>query len=207
MQVIAILSQKGGAGKTTIAANLAVAAGAESKATAIIDLDPQASACTWSDNRDSESPNVDSMQPARLSKAVDALESAGADLLIIDTPPQTEQAALQATNVADIVIIPCRAGFLDLVAINHTLSLINAQNKKAILVFNALPTSGNAGAEALEAVASYNAIIAPVQIHQRVAFMHAMRDGLGVTEYEPKGKAANEIQTLYRFIKKELKNG
>lgn len=207
MHTIAILSQKGGAGKTTLAVNLAVAADKKNKAAAIIDLDPQASACTWADNREENSPTVDSIQPARMTKAAEALREAGADLLIIDTPPQTEQAALHAVKLSDIVLIPCRPGFLDLAAINQTLELVKAQDKKAVIIFNAIPPAGSAGKEAKEAAKVYDTVIAPVQVHQRIAFMHAMRDGLGVVEYEPKGKAAQEITKLYNFVMKELKNG
>ncbi len=207
MYVIAVLSQKGGAGKTTLAVNLAVAADKAGKATAIIDLDPQASSCTWSDNRDADTPSVESIQPARLQKTLDALKEGGADCVIIDTPPSTEQAAITATDAADIIIIPCRPGFLDLVAINQTLSHIKNRGKKAILVLNAVPQSASLIKEAIEAANTYGVTLAPVQINQRVIFMYSMRDGLGVIEAEPKGKAAAEIKTLYKFIMKELKHG
>lgn len=208
MYVVAILSQKGGAGKTTLTVNLAIASELAGKATAIIDLDPQASSCTWSDNRDGDSPTVDSIQPARLKKGIDALRDAGADMVFIDTPPSTEQAAIYATEIADLVIVPCRPGFLDLVAINQTLSHVKSRNKKAVIIFNAVPPSASIAEEALEAAKTYGddlIKIAPKHISQRVAFMHAMRDGLGVLEYEPKGKAANEVKDLYKFILKEVK--
>ncbi len=207
MHTIAILSQKGGAGKTTLAVNLAVAADHAGKATAIIDLDPQASACTWADNRDAQTPTVDSIQPARLTKAIDTLRDAGADCVFIDTPPSTEQAAMYATEVADLVLVPCRPGFLDLVAINQTLVHVSSRGKLAVLVLNAVPSSASIAEEAKTAASTYDAVVAPVQVHQRVAFMHAMRDGYGVVEAEPKGKAADEIKKLYRFVMKELKHG
>lgn len=207
MYTLAILSQKGGAGKTTLAVNLAVTAEKAKKSSVIIDLDPQASACTWGDNRDADTPTVDSIQPARLGKAVEALDGAGADLVIIDTPPQTEQAAMHACEVADLVLVPCRPGFLDLVAINQTLRHVEHHGKRAVIVFNAVPPSASIAEEASQAAEQYATTIAPVRINQRVAFMHAMRDGLGVVEYEPRGKAADEITKLMKFIWRELKNG
>ncbi len=205
MKTLAILSQKGGAGKTTIAINLAIAAEKAGKTVVIIDLDPQASACTWSDNRDSDTPVVDSIQSPRLVNAIEALKKAGADLLIIDTAPHTEIAATHAIEVADFILIPCRPGFLDLTAINQTLTQVHARNAKAAILLNAVPPGSSIGLDAIEAAKQYKTPIVPIMIRQRVAFMHAMRDGMGVVEYEPRGQAAEEINQVYQFIKRELK--
>ena len=111
MKTIALIAQKGGTGKTTIAAALAVAAHRAGLFTAVIDLDPQASACNWRDRRvrtrpeDSE-PAVSDAQAARLPQALERARSAGADLIVIDTPARSEQAALAAAQAADLVIIP-----------------------------------------------------------------------------------------------------
>src|SRR4051812_9330361 len=114
MKVIALLSQKGGAGKTTLALHLAVAAEQDGHQTAIIDLDPQASAASWGDSRAAETPVVVSAQSSRLAQVLEAARNAGAALAIIDTAPHSESAALAAARAADLILIPCRPAILDL---------------------------------------------------------------------------------------------
>src|ERR1017187_4024553 len=118
MRIIAVISQKGGAGKTTLAVNLAVAAELQDVPTVLIDLDPQASAKTWHDIRMSkEAPFVVSAQASRLEEVIAVSRSNGAGLVIIDTAPHSESMALAAARAADLVLIPCRPAILDLKAI------------------------------------------------------------------------------------------
>jgi chromosome partitioning protein len=87
MDVIAVIAQKGGTGKTTLTLALAVAAQLAGKVTAVIDLDPQATASNWSDRREADSPVVVSAQPARLPHVLTSAETSGAAMVLIDTPP------------------------------------------------------------------------------------------------------------------------
>ena len=96
MKTISILSQKGGAGKTTLAINLAGAAETAGQDVVIIDLDPQASAKSWYDRRDKENPVVISAQAAALSEILATAATHGAHYAIIDTAPHSETAALTA---------------------------------------------------------------------------------------------------------------
>ena len=98
MDVIAIVAQKGGTGKTTLAVSLAVAGERDGCTGAIVDLDPQASASNWGDRREADSPVVVSAQPARLGYVLGAAKEQGAELLLIDTPPRAEQAAMAAVK-------------------------------------------------------------------------------------------------------------
>ena len=204
MKTIAILSQKGGAGKTTLAINLSVAASSIKKQSAIIDLDPQASAANWHDAREQESPVVVSAQPSRLKQVLDAANEAGASFVFIDSAPHSESAALAAARAADLVLIPCRPAILDIRAISNTIDLVNLAGTKAAVVLNCVPPRGSLADEAEEAVASYGVSLAPVRIGQRAAFVHSVTSGLSVHEYEPKGKAAEEISRLYRWIAKQV---
>ena len=109
MQTISLLAQKGGTGKTTLALSLAVAAVQAGRTVAVIDLDPQASAGNWADRRAlKDAPAVVSAHVPRLQSVIDTARQNGVDLLLIDTPGKSEQAALVAAKAADLVLIPCR---------------------------------------------------------------------------------------------------
>ncbi|BAZ19364.1 partition protein (plasmid) [Kalymmatonema gypsitolerans NIES-4073] len=204
MKTVAIISRKGGAGKTTLTVHLAVAACIDGKETAIIDLDPQASAAGWGDSRKQETPAVVSAQAARLPKVLEAAVNNGADLAIIDTAPHSETAALAAIRAADLILIPCRPAILDLRAIGDTIDLVNLASKTAIVVLNAVPPRGSLADEAVEAIAPLGVSIAPIRIGQRAAFVHSLTAGQTAQEYEPEGKAAEEIQQVYKWMCKQL---
>ncbi len=205
MKTIAILSQKGGAGKTTLAINLSVEASSSKKQSAIIDLDPQASSANWHDAREQENPVVVSAQPSRLNQVLEAAKDAGASFVFIDSAPHSESAALAAARAADLVLIPCRPAILDIRAISNTIDLVNLAGTQSAVVLNCVPPRGTLADEADEAVASYGVTLAPIRIGQRAAFVHSVTSGQAVQEYEPKGKAANEISMLYKWIVKQVK--
>ena len=204
MKTIAIISQKGGAGKTTIALHLAVAAELAGKPTAVIDLDPQASASSWGDSREKETPAIVSAVASRLPKVLEAAREANAKLAIIDTAPHSESASLAAARTADLVLIPCRPAILDLRAISNTVDLVKLAQTKAVIVLNTVPPRGSLADEATEAVAVYEIPVSPIRIGQRAAFMHSLTAGQTAQEYEPRGKAAHEIQQLYKYVCKQV---
>ena len=115
MQVIALLSTKGGAGKTALATALAVEMGA-----VVLDLDPQASACRWRDRREAAFPVVTDVAPARLRPTLDAARARRVATVVLDTPPRSETAALEAARAADLVIVPCRPQIVDLETVPTT---------------------------------------------------------------------------------------
>ena len=155
MKTIAILSQKGGAGKTTLAINLSVAASSPKKKSAIIDLDPQASSANWHDARKQEVPVVVSAQPSRLNQVLEAANEAGASFVFIDSAPHSESTALAAARAANLVLIPCRPAILDIRAISSTIDLVKLAGAKAVVVLNCVPPRGTLADEAEEAIASY----------------------------------------------------
>jgi chromosome partitioning protein len=201
MITIAIISQKGGAGKTTLAINLAVAATqAGADPCTLIDLDPQGSSATWGDSRSATVPEVISAQANRLERHVEAARRAGAATVVIDTAPHSESAALAAARVADLILIPCRPAILDLHAIGTTIDLARLAGTPAAVVLNAVPSRGSLADEAAEAVAGYQVPLAPVRIAQRAAFVHCLTVGKAIQEFEPRGRGAEEIGGLYRWI-------
>lgn len=199
MPIISIVSQKGGAGKTTLAVNLAVAATASGIKGTLIDLDPQATAANWGDRRQTAAPSVISAQAARLSQVLKQISETC--WVFIDTPPAISNTTIVAVRVADIVLVPSRAAIFDLDTLGATLDLVHMGQKEAAVVLNAVPHRGQDAEEAREVIAAYGASIAPVTIGHRAAFQHASTVGLGVIEYEPRGKAAIEVQELFDWLK------
>jgi len=200
MKTVAIISQKGGAGKTTLAVHLGTAAVEAGHISAIIDLDPQATAASWADRRQISEPEVVSGQAVRLPALMKTALENGAEFLVLDTAPNADQTASLAARSADLVLIPCRASTFDLEAIETTLLLAKAAGKPAYVVLNAVPPRSGIGKEAAEGLTGRGARVAPHQITQRAAFTHSVIDGRTAKEFEPAGKAAAEIQQLYEWI-------
>lgn len=204
MKTVAIISQKGGAGKTTLAIHLAVVAEQDGKQAAVIDLDPQASATGWGDHRRSDTPAVVSAQAARLAQVLDAARETGAALAVIDTAPHSESTALAAARSADLILIPCRPAILDLRAIHSTIDLAKLAGKPAAVILNSVPPRGSLGDDAVEALLVYGVGVCPVRIGSRTVFIHALTEGLTALEHEPKGKGANEIRQLYKWMCRQV---
>ena len=201
MDVIAIVAQKGGTGKTTLAVSLAVAAERDGRTVAIVDLDPQASASGWGDRRRADSPVVVSAQPARLPHILQAAEAQGADLVLIDTPPRSEQAAMAAAKAGRHVLIPCRPAVYDLETVTTTLELVRfSDGGPATVVLNGVPARGRKKAQATEVLEGLGVAVCPASLGHRAAFDHAGGIGLSAQEYEPRGKAAQEIEHVYQFM-------
>ena len=214
MKKIAILSGKGGSGKTNLSVHLSVAAVENDLTPALIDLDPQASACFWKDLRlelhDTDSPAVVSAHAVRLPDILKTAEATGVDLVVMDTPPHAAPAAypdttaLAAARTADLVLIPCKPAIFDLKAIQSTVDIIRFANVPALVVLNAVPARGTRGAEARDALLSYNLPCAPCHLGDRVAFVHAVTAGLTAQEAEPKSKASQEVFALYTYIQHHI---
>ena len=200
MKTVAIISQKGGVGKTTIATALAVAAETAGRQSAVFDLDPQASATFWKDMRKAEAPAVVSVMPSRLAHMLKAAEEGGCDLAFIDAPPFAKDYAFEAAQRADFILIPTRPAVLDIMAMTATLELVKQWAKPAAVVLTFCPTQGGREiADAEDTVQALGAKIAPVRIHTRVSFPRAQQTGQTAQEFEPEGKAAQEIQQLYEY--------
>lgn len=200
MKIIAVISQKGGAGKTTLAVHLATAATASGRTAAVIDLDPQATAASWSDRRAADTPEVISGQAVRLPALVKAAEENGAEILILDTAPNADQSASLAARAADVVLIPCRPAAFDLEAIETTLLLAKTAGKQAYVVLNAVPPRSAVAKEASAGLSDRGAQVAPHYLTHRAAFAHGVIDGRTAQEFEPNGKAAQEIDQLYKWL-------
>jgi chromosome partitioning protein len=198
MKTIAIISQKGGAGKTTLAVHLAVGAHLDGHRAAVIDLDPQATARKWADKRRDE-PEVVGDHAERLGFLTEAAKQNGADFLVIDTAPNADRASLMAARAADLILIPCRPAAFDLDAIEATCDLADLAKKPAWVLFSSAPVRSPLVEEARAGLEGQGRRVVPHVLHQRVAFSHSVIDGRTAMEFEPFGKAATEIQEIYAW--------
>ncbi len=198
---IAIVSQKGGAGKTTLALNLAAASQKSGAVALVIDTDPQASACEWASWRKGHPPEVIDSAPPRLAAKITQAQDQGASFIVIDTPPHADSAASKAVEAADLVLIPCRPSAFDLAAIRTTGQLVKVHGKPAWLVFTAGPANApKIYADAAALVESFGISICPHHIADRATFRHASAEGKTVFEQDPSSRAAQEIAQLHMWL-------
>ena len=205
MPTVAVISQKGGAGKTTLVLHLAAAAQEAGRVALVIDTDPQATASQWASWRGDAPPEVIDSPPPRLAAKVAAAQGQGAQWVVIDTPPHADSAARAAAEIADLVLIPCRPSAFDLAAIQTTAKLVQLLRKPAFVVFTAGPPGATrVYAEAGELVAGFGTPACPVILPDRAAYRHASAEGRTVTEAEPTGKAAEEVRELYQWTCRQV---
>jgi len=204
MKTLAIISRKGGAGKTTLAIHLAVAAEAAGVSTAIFDLDPQASAAVWADRREGKAPAVIPAQAPRLPALLAQARQQEAGLVILDTAPHDDGIASEAATHADAILIPCRPSSLDLDAIGASVRLARSTGRPAYVVINAAPAVGTETEEAAAALRVAGVTVCPSVIHQRKALASFIQEGSSAAESEPKGKATAEIGELFLWLSEQV---
>lgn len=205
MKTLAIISQKGGSGKTTIAVHMAVCAVRQKLHTAIIDIDPQGSAYDWYLSREEENElNAVQASAGQLAALLKQAKDGGADFVIVDTAPHSDSAAAITAQLADFILIPCRPARFDIKAINSTAEIVKLAKTPAAVIINAAPR-GKLAEEAREALENQGITVLPPVLQNRVAYSHAVVDGRSVHEYEPDGKAAEEIDELFACLRKVLK--
>lgn len=200
MKTIAVVSQKGGVGKTTLATGLAVAAHTAGLSTAIFDLDPQASAAFWKDTREADEPAVLPIPATRLKHVLEAARDSSCDFAVIDAPPFAKDIAYEAAQHADLILVPTRPAVLDVMAMTKTLELLAHYGKSASIVLSICPIQGREIEDTEQTIRELGATVAPVRIHSRIAFSRAQQTGLTAQEFEPTGKAAEEIARLYDYV-------
>jgi chromosome partitioning protein len=201
MRTIAVISQKGGAGKTTLALHIGIAAELAGYSTVLIDMDPQGTAEAWSEWRKEAPPTVIPAKTATLGRTLERAAGHGAEFAIIDTPPLAEAEARAAAKAADLVLVPCRPNAFDLHSIRTTTDLTRFAAKPAFAVFNAGPAAAaRLYAETTELVIEIGMKVAPVRLSERATFRHSTGSGQAAQETEPQGKAAGEVDALWRWI-------
>ena len=200
LQTVAIVAEKGGVGKTTLALTLAVAAVQAGRKVAVFDLDPQATAAQWTDRREAEFPWVVATPATRLDSAIANAKAQGVDFVVIDTPPHAGSDAVEAARRADLVLVPVEPHLYTLETLPKLGNLLKmAGNVPALFVVTKAAVQGKEGQDAAAFIAAQGFAVCPVTLHLRAAHRHAGNLGQTAQEYEPKGKAAEESLQLYMY--------
>lgn len=203
MRIISFVTQKGGSGKTTLALSCAVAAAESGARVLVLDMDPQGTAEEWYMQREKDTPLLARIDQAELDSAAKRAASAGMDLLIIDTQGHDDPGAAAAARAADFCLIPCRPSPADMKATPPTVETLRRLNKPFAFVLTQTPPRSYRIREAAQGL-SVLGMVAPVNIVIRNTYQDAFGRGLGVTEFEPEGKAAEEIRALWQWVETKL---
>ena len=204
MRVLAMASQKGGSGKTTLSGHLAVQAHLAGQGPVVlIDIDPQGSLSDWWNERETDQPAFAQTTVARLSADLEVLRQQGFKLAMIDTPPAITMAIQSVIQVAELIVVPTRPSPHDLRAVGATVDLCERAGKPLIFVVNAATPKAKITSEAAVAL-SQHGTVAPITLHQRTDFAASMIDGRTVMEVDPNGKSAAEVTALWTYISDRL---
>jgi chromosome partitioning protein len=208
-KVLTIAQQKGGAGKTTLAAQLGVAFRMTGKRVALMDIDPQASLVNWHRVRSEAGANgthaLDLVDVAgwRTSTEVERLKRSY-DLIIIDSPPHAETEAKVAVRAADLVVVPIQPSPMDVWATRPTMDLAKTSKVPVLVVLNRVPPRGKIVDLMRAQLVQDELPVARSTIGNRVAFAATMLEGRSVLETAPGSPAAAEIRELAREIEARL---
>ena len=207
-KVLTLAQQKGGAGKTTLVAQLAVAFMAGGRSVALVDIDPQGSLTRWFKVREAAGKtgrmSLTAVTGWRAQAAVEKLKATN-DLVLVDSAPHAEIEAKIAVRVADLIIVPIQPSPLDLWATEPTLALARSEKRRALIVINRDQTRIKLSETLAGHIADLGAEVAESTIGNRTAFAASMMDGLGVVETAPRTKAALEMLALADEITKRLR--
>ena len=197
--VITVAQQKGGAGKTTLAANLAVALAA-TRRVAVLDIDPQKTLARWHALRAARLPPAPALGFSdasgwRLQPELDRLRREH-DVILVDSAPHLDSDARRAIRSADLVLVPIQPSAPDIWAAEGTLKVAAEERRPICLVLNRASGGSRLQAVLDKELRSRGLTVLPASIGNRTAFSLAFAQGLGVTELAPRTVAAAELRHL-----------
>jgi chromosome partitioning protein len=205
VKVITLAAQKGGCGKSALAISLAALACRNGTSVLILDADQQGTARQWQNGRDGRAPEVRAVRSAaELESTLGALPSDGFEVVLIDTPGRDEPGEAAAIRAGALTLIPCRPTMADVRAVPSTAAVARRLNKHFAFVLTQVPTRGTRADETAAALGEVGEV-APIRIGQRIAWQDSYAAGLGVSEYDPEGSAAQELGALWRWVNARLK--
>ena len=203
-QIIAVAQQKGGAGKTMIAAQFGAAL-AEQGRVALLDIDPQGSLTAWGRLREGAAKanpalEVIAVSGWRLANELEKLKSSH-DYVLVDTPPVIDSDARRAIRGADLVLVPMNPAPPDLWAAEGTLKLAAEERRPAALLFNRAPAASKLRKRLEAEIAARRLTLLPVALANRAGYANAFADGLGVTEAGATTQAAEEVRAAVQALR------
>jgi chromosome partitioning protein len=209
--IITIAQQKGGSGKTTLAAHMAVAWVLEARQTvAILDVDPQGSLGEWLELRERRLGEGKTGLTFRTASGWGARRESRAlardyDIVIVDTPPHADTAVRNAMELAALVVVPVQPTPTDLWATEATLEFAKAEQVPALMVLNRVPPRARLTGEITDALVDFAIPIAVSRLGNRVAFAESLGTGSTALEMRATSRAAEEVRMLAKELLKSTK--
>ncbi|MNX49727.1 Chromosome-partitioning ATPase Soj [compost metagenome] len=208
MQVIAVLNQKGGSGKTTIATHLARALQLDGADVLLVDSDPQGSARDWAAVREDQPLTVVGIDRPTIDR--DLKNVASKDYVVIDGAPQAADLAVSAIKAASFILIPVQPSPYDIWAtsdlvdlVKQRIELTDGKLQAAFVVSRAIKGT-RIGAEVTDALTGYGLPVLEARITQRVSYPGTAAAGTTILDAEPDGDGAAEVRALLAEIKQKL---
>ena len=204
MKTVVITSQKGGSGKTTVTAHLAVAVErAGHGPVVVIDTDPQQTLATWWKVREAEVPKLAPVILHELPEKLEALEQMGFSYCFIDTPPALTEQNRKVLKLADLVLIPARPSPNDLWSLGATLDLVKQASTPFVFILTQAKGNARITVQTIAALSEHGQVFQSV-MHDRVDYAASMTDGRTALEISPRGPGAAETTALWGHIRNHL---
>jgi chromosome partitioning protein len=203
LKTIAIFNSKGGAGKSTLAVHLGVAASYDRRV-ALLDADPQGTLRAWGGARELDSPAVLSVSAASLTNDLAMLARQGVELAIIDCPPYITAQSAALVSAADFVVVPSQPTMPDIAGSRHAVDIIQSTGKPFGFIINRAPSRAPEVAQAGEALGQWGEVC-PAVVGDRRSFSRALSSGQAVTEFDGDSAAAQEAEEACRWILSKIK--
>ena len=204
MHIVCLLSQKGGAGKSTVVQSLAVCAEQHGQCTLIVELDPQGTLKDWSRRREADRPQVHQTLPQSIGDVLNDARDRGVDWVFLDTPGHHNPVAVAATPYADVILIPCKiVSMKDVDAILPTITEAERANRPAYVLMTQVPPNAPklVRSRQVSIQEKHKIKVLSLALSRRADFEYCDAHGLSAAEYNPGGAAAAEIEKLFRLLR------
>ena len=205
MQVWAVIAQKGGAGKTTLALHTSIALAQMNHSVEVLDVDPQQSAARWAVQRKKRPPLVTPIVAPQIFDMLDRIRAKNVDIVVVDTSPRADRESLIIASAADLIIVPARPSPLDFPAVEDTLDLLRGAGHlhKTVTILNAVAAKTDERVQAAAYLAKLGPELCPHALGERVDFRRSLLIGQGITEAKKKSPAVKEMLAVTKWLIKK----